>query len=199
LRKKIKVAITGSIGSGKSEFCNLVEKSGFRVIRADQLSKELLATNDEIKKKVIEQFGSKSYNNNIPDYSYLAETVFNDVAKLRTLESILHPIVIQNIQYLSTETFYNHEIVFIETALVYESDIEDLFDYVVLITAPREIRLQRKIRSGMSEEDFLRREANQIPDKEKKKRADFVFINDKTVEDLEKYFKILCITLGINN
>ena len=87
---------------------------------------------------------------------------------------------------------------FIEAALIYEADLEDRFDYVVLVTAKRNNRLKRKIESGISEEDFCKRELNQIPEEEKKKRADFVFSNDTTKQDLKMKFNLLLLTLGIN-
>lgn len=198
MKKKIKIAVTGSIGSGKSEFCRIAEKFGFVVLRADEISKKLLSENETVKKKVLSIFGSQSYVNNKPDFKYLAEIVFNDTGKLKKLESILHPIVIKKIKKLSDETLKDKDVVFIESALVYEADIEDSFDYVVLITAPREIRLDRKLQNGFSEDDFIKREQNQIPDEEKKKRADFIFNNDKSVAELEQYFKILCLTLNIH-
>ncbi len=197
MKKKIKVAVTGSIGSGKSEFCRIAEKFGFVVLRSDEISKELLASNQSVKKRVIKALGSQSYKDDKPDFKFLAEIVFNDIVKLRQLESILHPIVINKIQKLSDEILLKHNIVFIESALIYEADIEKFFDYVVLITAPREVRLQRKLQSGLTQQDFIKREENQIPDDEKKKRADFIFINDKSLAELEQYFKILCLTLNI--
>jgi len=197
LKKKFKVAITGSIGSGKSEFCKIAEKFGFVVIRADEISKQLLSENNLVKEKVLSQFGSDSYTNGKPNYKFLAEIVFSNFEKLKKLESILHPIVIKKINQLSNETLKTNDIVFIESALIYEADIESSFDYVILITAPREIRLQRKLQNGFSEEDFNKRELNQIPDEEKKKRADFIFVNDKTTKELEQYFKIFCLTLNI--
>lgn len=197
MKNKLKIAVTGNIGSGKSEFCKIAENYGFIVIRADDISKDLLVNDEVVKEKVRKIFGSESYKNDKPDFKYLANIVFNDVEKLHKLESILHPIVIKKIQKLTDETLINHNVVFVESALVYEANIEDKFDYVVLITAPREIRLKRKLQTGLSEEDFISREKNQIPDDEKKKRADFIFSNDKSLKEIEQHFKILCLTLNI--
>ena len=65
------------------------------------------------------------------------------------------------------------------------------------VTAAPELRLQRKLKSGFTEEDFINRESNQIPEEEKKKRADFIFSNDTSIEDLSIKFNLLLLTLGI--
>lgn len=196
MNNKITIGITGSIGSGKSEFTKIAEDSGFPVLRADDISKEILANNPDVKKHVIKKFGKESFLNNIPNKKYLAEIVFNNSAKLRELERILHPLVIKEIERQKKEIFKKHNILFVESALIYEADLENLFDFVVLITAEREVRLKRKLSQGMSEEDFIKREMNQIPDEEKRKRADFIFQNNGTKEELHSKFNLLLTLLS---
>ena len=82
-------------------------------------------------------------------------------------------------------------IVFVEAALIYESELEDLFDFIVLITADEETRKKRKIAQGMSESDFMMRLQNQIKDEEKAKLADFIFINNGEKKDLYKKADLL--------
>ncbi|GMU96490.1 dephospho-CoA kinase [Ignavibacterium album] len=199
MTKKISVGITGSIGSGKSEFTRLAEQSGFPVIRADDLSKEILTNNPEVKKRVIKKFGNEAFIDNQPNRKYLAEIVFSNPSKLRELERILHPLVIKEIEKLKYEIFKKHNLLFIESALIYEADLENLFDFVVLITADREVRLKRKMLQGMSEEDFIKREINQIPDEEKKKRADFIFINNGSVDELQSKLNLLLTLLSVKS
>lgn len=196
MNNKITIGITGSIGSGKSEFTKIAEDSGFPVLRADDISKEILANNPDVKKQVIKKFGKESFLNNTPNKKYLAEIVFNNPAKLRELERILHPLVIKEIERQKKEIFKKHNILFVESALIYEADLENLFDFVVLITADREVRLKRKLSQGMSEEDFIKREMNQIPDEEKRKRADFIFQNNGTKEELHSKFNLLLTLLS---
>lgn len=196
MNKKITIGITGSIGSGKSEFTKIAENSGFQVLRADDISKEILTNNPDVKKQVIKKFGKESFLNNTPNKKYLAEIVFNNPAKLRELERILHPLVIKEIEKQKKEIFRKHNILFVESALIYEADLEHLFDFVVLITAEREVRLKRKLSQGMSEEDFVKREMNQIPDEEKRKRADFIFQNNSTKEELHSKFNLLLTLLS---
>lgn len=199
MNKKISIGITGSIGSGKSEFTRLAEQSGFPVIRADDLSKEILAKNPEVKKQVIKKFGSEAYLNNQPNKKYLAQIVFSNPIKLRELERILHPLVIKEIEKQKKEIFKKHNILFVESALIYEADLEKLFDFIVLITANRDIRLQRKLSQGMTEDDFIKREMNQIPDEEKRKRADFMFLNDGSLDELKTRFNLLLTLLSVKN
>jgi dephospho-CoA kinase len=193
----MKIAITGNIGSGKSTFTKFAEDAKFPVLRADDISKEILENDTKVHTLVIKEFGENSFKGNKPNKSFLAKEVFNEPAKLQKLESILHPRVIKSIEKSSSEFLKVNKVIFVEAALIYEADMEDMFDYVVLVTAQRNLRLERKISSGISEEDFCKREANQIPEEEKKKRADFIFSNDTSIEDLKMKFNLLLLTLGI--
>jgi len=194
----MKIAITGNIGSGKSTFSRFAEDAKYPILRADGISKEILSTDKEVRNLVIKEFGKQAFKDGKPDVSYLAAEVFSDPTKLSIIESILHPRVIESIDKSINILAETNEVVFVEAALIYEADMEDMFDYVVLITAQRDLRLSRKISSGITEEDFCKRESNQIQEEEKKKRADFIFSNDGSVEDLKLKFNLLLITLGIN-
>ncbi|MGQ9798033.1 MAG: dephospho-CoA kinase [Ignavibacterium sp.] len=133
----------------------------------------------------------------MPNRKFLAEIVFNNPEKLRQLERILHPLVIKEIENKKKEIFRKHDILFVESALIYEADLENLFDFIVLITADREVRLKRKLFQRITEEDFIKREMNQIPDEEKRKRADFIFQNNGTKEELLSKFNLLLTLLSI--
>lgn len=195
----MKIAITGNIGSGKSTFAQFAEEAGYTVLRADDISKRILAENEKVKIMVIKEFGEKSFKDGKPNKSFLANEVFSDSTKLEKLESILHPRVIKLLEESSTEILKTNKVVFVEAALIYEADMEAMFDYVVLITSDRSNRLNRKIKSGLTEQDFIQRESNQIPEEEKKKRADFIFSNDGSIDDLKMKFKLLLVTVGIIN
>lgn len=82
-------------------------------------------------------------------------------------------------------------IVFVEAALIYESELEDLFDLIVLITADEETKKKRKMAQGMSESDFMMRLQNQIKDEEKAKIADFIFVNNGEKKDLSNKADLL--------
>ena len=86
--------------------------------------------------------------------SYLADNIFSDPKKLKKINSILHPRVRKRIDYLSKEYFKTSDIVFVEAALIFESKIEKMYDYVVLITADKNLRMKR---STMIQKVFRRR------------------------------------------
>lgn len=196
IMKKLKIAITGNIGSGKSVFSNFVEEAGFKVINADELSKRIMENDSDVKKKIIQSFGKESYINNKPDKKYLSEIVFNNPENLARLEAILHPAVIQKSVELMDENLKRNDMIFLEAALIYEANMEDLFDYVILITADREVRFKRKQNSeNYSEEQFTKRENMQIPQDEKRKRADFIFENNQDLNALKQKVKLLFILL----
>jgi len=185
--KKIRVAITGNIGSGKSTFTKSLFEAGYPVILADDISKEILAGDHEVREEVVKEFGAQSFQGNKINKKYIADNIFSDPKKLNKINSILHPRVRKRIEYLSKEYFKTSDIVFVEAALIYESKIENMYDYVVLITADKNLRMKRTtMTKKISEEDFLKRDNNQMNEESKKKKADFIFTNDGSKDDLKK-------------
>jgi len=192
--KKIKLAVTGGIGSGKTAFCGFLKEQGIQVINVDDVSKELLEKDKDIVKKITNTFGSESYKNGKPDKKFLAEKVFSDNENVIKINSILHPKVIKKVDILAGEILKNNNIVAAEAALIYEANMESLFDYVVLITANRDLRMQRKTGlENYSEEQFIKRNNNQIPEEEKAECADFVFENNGSLDDLKKKAQLFSI------
>ena len=194
--KSLKIAVTGGIGSGKSTFCDYLSSKGFPLLKADNISKEILASDGEIKKKIIKAFGDESFKDAKPNKVYLAEKVFSNPQNVVKINSILHPIVIKKTEELLNELSKENKIIFVEAALIYEADMEDLFDYVVLVTSDEKIRMERKTKlDKFSEKTFIERNNNQIPDEEKKKRADFIFENNAGLNELNSKADLLLIIL----
>lgn len=184
--KKLKIAITGGLGSGKSLFASFLFEKKFTVLSADEIAKELISNDQSLIKKIKENFGEESYINGQLNKKYLAEKVFSDENNTLLINSLVHPVVIEVIENKSKEILRRENIVFTEAALIYEADMEELFDYVILITADINIKLERAVKfKGMNEKDAMARISKQIDDEEKKKRADFVFDNNGTIEDLK--------------
>jgi len=190
--KKLKIAVTGNIGSGKSSFCKYLEELGYTVIKADDIAKDLLANDENVKREIIKHFGNAAYNGNGLNKKFLADQVFSNQLKLNRINSIIHPRVISKVNSLMDKQLKTSDLIFHEAALIYEADIEDLFDIVVLISANYKVRMERKkIHDNFTEEQFAMRDSNQIPEEEKKKRADFVFSNGTTLHDLKTKAELL--------
>jgi len=195
--KILKVGITGGIGSGKSLFCSYLEEKKYRVINADYLAKDLIQKDEKIKSLIIKEFGDKAFKNGKLDKKFLAEHVFSDPLKVQIINSIVHPAVIKNIESIFNSLAAIEKIVFVEAALIYEAEMESMFDYIALINADEEIRVKRKTKgSKMTSEEFEKRNSNQIPDEEKSKRADFVFKNNGTLAELKKQSELFLTVLN---
>lgn len=195
--RKLKVAVTGNIGSGKSSFCKFLEQYKFIVIKADDISKKLLTSDPHVKKEIIKYFGPEAYLGDKVNTQYLSDRVFSNTSELNKINSILHPLVIKKTEYLMGEALRSSNIVFVEAALIYEANMEKLFDYVVLISSQKEIRFKRKQKSdNFSSEEFEKREINQIKEDEKQKQADFIFTNNGTIPELETKAKVLINVLN---
>jgi dephospho-CoA kinase len=186
MKKNIKIAITGGIGSGKSVVSNIVQQLGYPVINADDIAKELMQSDDSIKKRILKAFGKESYTDNIPNTKYLAEKVFSNKENVQKINAIMHPVTIKKIEELSKNYFLKHKVVFVESALVYEAKLDKSFDFIILIYSDKKIRIERSAkRSNITETEIKRRMESQIPDDKKKERVHFVIENNSSVEDLK--------------
>jgi dephospho-CoA kinase len=185
MKQKLKIAVTGGIGGGKSAFCKFIEKRGYKVFSADRLAKEIMMRDGEVKNKIIKTFGKDSYSNGILNNKYLAERVFIDPESVKKINKIVHPAVIAELNQMMNTHLREHKSVFVEAALIYEAKMEEMFDYVIVVTADEDIRKKRAAKKGIDEEEFERRKLTQLPEDKKKNKADFVFENNGTEKELE--------------
>lgn len=182
----MKIALTGGIGSGKSLVSDIIIELGYDVINADKLAKEILLTDETVKSKIIKEFGKDSYTKEGINTKYIAEKVFVNPLNVKKINSFVHPPTIKKIEAIAAEILKTKKIVFVESALVYEANLEDLFDYVMLVTADDGLRIKRVIeRDKVSEEEVKVRMENQIAEKEKRALADFVIENNSSIMDLK--------------
>ncbi|MDP2304266.1 MAG: dephospho-CoA kinase [Ignavibacteria bacterium] len=178
-KNKLKIAVTGGIGSGKSTFCDYLSNEGFFVLKADDLAKELLNSDNIIKSKVIRAFGVDAYTGNSVNKIFLAEKVFSNPHSVQKINAIIHPRVIEETVKVIDEQLKTNDLVFVEAALIFEAKMEDLFDYIIVITSDLEKRIERIIkRDNVTREEVLKRMENQLSEETKRKKADFVFINN---------------------
>lgn len=170
------VGLTGGIGSGKSTIATMFKELGVPVYNSDERAKHLMNTSKKIKKQLIKLLGKKAFVDDQLNRGYIAKKVFNDVDLLEQLNGIVHPVVRKDfIKWTKQQTT---QYVIQETALLFENKAQNLYDSVILITAPEELRIERVLsRDESSREQIIARMNNQLDDKAKLELAKYVIEN----------------------
>ncbi len=173
------VGLTGGIGSGKSTVANMFRALGVPVYDSDKEAKLLMNSSKKIKKDIIELLGKDAYIQENLNKAYISSKVFSDSNILEKLNSIVHPEVRKD--FLKWAKKQNVPYVIQESAIIFENNNQDFYDYIILVTAPIEDRIQRIIkRDTTTRENILARIENQWSDLDKKKLSDFI-VNNKNI------------------
>lgn len=176
--RPVLIGLTGGIGSGKSTVARFWEVLGVSVYYADVRAKQILADDPDTVASVKALFGEKAYADGVPDRAYIADRVFDDAALRKSLNEIIHPAVGRDFEAW-TEARSDRPCLVKEAAIIVETNTCDLYDALVLVTAPEEVRIERVMaRNKISRKEVKQRMAAQLSDGEKKKYADFVIEND---------------------
>ena len=183
--RPIAVAITGGIGAGKTEALFAFQQAGAATVSSDEIVHHLLRTDPEVREALVTELGDGVLaDDGSIDRARVAEIVFADRAKLDFLEQLLHPKV--SAEYLAwreqlAELPNPPRVTVTEVPLLYETGGDKRFDKVVVITAPAKLREQRR---RVTQDD---RDQRLLPEKEKLERADFVYVNKGTIEELDAW------------
>jgi len=174
----LKIGITGGIGSGKSTVAKIFAILGVPVYYADDASKRIMNTDPDVIQSIIKYFGTQAYINGVLDRSFLAVQVFNDKSKLELLNSLVHPATIRDADaWLAAQSA---PYVIKEAALLFESGSYSALDYVIGVSAPYPLRMQRTMkRDNISKEQVVARMNRQIDENIKMKLCDFIVYNDE--------------------
>ena len=186
----IRIAITGGIGSGKSYVSDLLEKRGIPIYNADNESKRLTVTDVNIREGLIELLGEEVYQEGMLNKPLLASYLFASSENAAKVNGIIHPRV--KADFLQWVDVHRHVgVVGLESAILYESGFDDVVDAVVMVYAPKSLRLQRAMKRDQASETQVRaRMAAQMDDEEKRRRADYVVMNDGSIS-LEEQLDVL--------
>lgn len=185
------IAITGGIGSGKSTVSNIIRKHGYSVISADEVARHVMENDENVKTRLIVEYGNATFlPNGTLNTAHLSSLVFSkeNKEKIKKLNSIVHPATLDAIIDMAEKLDEQDEkCIFAEIALLYESGLEDAFDYVIAVAAPEEIRIQRVIQRNpeMTKEQIQLRIKEQADQGWVKNQADFVIENDAGLDKLE--------------
>lgn len=188
-----KVGITGGIGSGKSTVSRILAEFGIAVYTSDDRAKELMATSGELRRKIVASFGEEAYADGALNRAYLAQCIFSNPEALATLNSIVHPAVMEDFDRWAEEQEGSY--VVLESAILFEAGLDSRVDCVVSVLAPEALRIERAMqRDGSSREDVARRIANQMSDDERTERSKYAIVNivlEDLYEDVEQLHRRL--------
>ena len=174
----IKLGITGGIGSGKSVVSRLLEIMGVPVYLSDAESKRLTATDSHIRRELIALLGEEVYPNGELNKPLLANALFSDPEQARMINSVIHPCVKEDFRQW-VEKHKDAPLIALEAAILIEAGFAGEVDYIVMVYAPMDIRIERAMKRDASpREAIVGRIRHQMSDEEKKAKAHYTILND---------------------
>jgi dephospho-CoA kinase len=184
------IGLTGNIGSGKTLISKIFENLGITVYNADEQAKKLYSQveiQEEIREKLNLEILSKDGG---IDFKKIAENVFGDKKKLEILNSIIHPRIMQEIALWAAQHSKGTYCI-VESAIIFEQNLESYFNRVIVVSAPNNLRLRRVIKRDNSDEYVVnKRIMHQMEERVKVEKASFVIINDETQALMPQVLKI---------
>lgn len=193
--KPIIIGVTGGIGSGKSYICRIISSLGFPVYNCDAEAKKLMNTNKHIINSLKQLIGESSYdsegNLNKP---IIAQFLFANEENAHKINSVVHPVVKED--FRSWASAQNADLIFMESAILFESGFNDVVNNVITITAPPETRIERTIRrDNTTREQVIARMNQQMQDEERVRLSDYI-ISNNTNDNVEQQIKTIIETLN---
>ena len=186
----MRVAITGGIGSGKSFVCKRLEAFGIKVYDCDAAAKRLMRTSSALQRDLCRLVGDDVYVDGVLQKQVLAKFLLASEDNKQAVNQIIHPAVARDFECSGYE--------WLESAILFDSGFDRRihFDYIVCVSAPLEIRIQRVMnRDGISREKTMEWISRQLPQEEVLKRADFEIVNDG-MEDIDEQILIVLNKMG---
>lgn len=188
--KSIKIAITGDIAAGKSSACQFLKRKGAYVINADRIVNSFFKAGSPLGKQIIKLLGNEVVTKGRINKKKIAQLVFNDLKKLKSLERLLHPKVIKEIQKKYEKVKNKYSFFVVEMPLLFETKMEKYFDLTVVVTAKTAL-----CKSRFKFKDYSQRKKRLLPIAEKMKKANFIIENNGTLKELQ--FKVLQLLTNI--
>jgi dephospho-CoA kinase len=175
----IVVGLTGGIGSGKSTVAKVFETLGVKIYNSDERAKELYFV-PHVKAEIKKLLGKEAYvNETTLNKKHISEKIFSDNELLKQVNAIIHTEVKKDSDAFA-KTHANEKYIIKESALLVEAKLLSSIDKLLVVTSNINLRKHRvALRDGLSEEEITRRIAQQVPDEEKIKLADWVLENNE--------------------
>ena len=183
------IGLTGNIASGKTVVADLLKKKGATIIDADTLSREAVRPGTRALETITGRWGKEVLDpqGNL-DRAALRRIVFTDQGQLDDLNAIIHPEIARLRETAIEEARKRGDkIVVCVIPLLFERKLVDNFDTIVLVDAPRELRMERLVETrGLDEAEAMNMIASQMPAELKRARADYVIENTGSIDDLKR-------------
>jgi dephospho-CoA kinase len=182
------VGLTGNIGSGKSTVDQLLSERGATIIDADVLARRAVEIGTPAYRSIVERWGTSILGpDGMLDRSALRRIVFSEPTELEQLNSLVHPEVERmRAALVEAARLRGDKLVICDIPLLFERKMTDLFDRIVLVDAPRPVRLERLVRErGLRETEAMDMIVAQMPAELKRARADFIIDNVGTLTQLD--------------
>ncbi len=185
VRRPVAVAITGGIGAGKSTLLAALRANGAATVSSDEIVHHLLAVDDGVRDALVQRMGPGILGDDgRPDRRLIGDRVFGNRELLQWLEELLHPLVSR--EYLAwrealTTLDEVPAVCATEVPLLYESGSQGNFDKIVVVTAPKQLREQRRRVPLDGRDERL------LPDREKVRQADYHFVNTGDFDDIDRF------------
>lgn len=193
----MRLALTGSIGMGKSTVAEMFRRAGVPVFDADAVVRRLQGPGGSLVKRIEDRFPGTTRNGQV-DRDELSKRVVNNPDELAALETIVHPAVHHERTRFIVENGDAEALLF-EIPLLFETGGAEAFDKVIVVSAPAEVQRERVLsRAGMTEEKFSGLLGRQMPDEEKRRRADFVVDTGGDLSTTEAQVRHIMSCLGLH-
>lgn len=173
----MKIAVSGSIGSGKSTVAAYIRDKGYDVFDCDEVNRRLLEKGEEGYREVEKAF-PMCFDENGLDKRKLSAIVFADEKEKEKLESILHPLILKRLFERKDDPL------FAEVPLLFEAGWDKYFDLNLLVVTDEDLLIERLILRGLSKDEAIARLGSQMSAEEKIKRADKIIYNNGSLDDL---------------
>lgn len=186
----IKIGVTGNIGSGKTTLTNFFDNKKAYIFNADKEAKNHLSKHSVLQKKIINIFGNQIVTSNNLDFKKLAQIAFENKNNQKILNGIVWPEVSILIdKALKEAQIKKYDFFIVDAALLFEANFNHFFDFIILVTAKRKIRLNRALKRNNLDLSQIKKRMNlQLSDQKKIKLSDFVICNNKDKKNLEVEF-----------
>ena len=179
----LKIGLTGSIGMGKTATGKIFSELGLPLYDADAAVHKLYGAGQKGSEKIKEKFPNSINPDGSVNRESLSTEILGDPEKIKSLENIIHPLVGEDRKVFFDENAKAKAVV-LDIPLLFETGGEKFVDYIVVVDAPREIQEERVLsRPNMTKEKFEKIITQQIPNHEKKKKADFIVDTSISIED----------------